>query len=405
VKNKGKLNILLYIFIGLIIISKNTRGSQIRINLFESDKAVYYNNEKVEINAIWELNYNPITEHAYIQIQLFDIYDKNIWNSSTYDEIGVFEENWTITIQDLNISFNNYSNIIFIKFLHCIYYPIGPILSYMDTITIEIFKREIECELIGFTSILNYGQQFSFDAIFSDKINDSVLPDLHILFLVKSNSMIFYQGNFTTNQSGVILVNNSIIPLLTIGTYSFIFSIEDHYLYNNSMFYYEIVVQKIPILVDINEFENVLKNNEIIEMEVSYYYFDYLNASYEPLKNSQIEIVVFNEGKVLYRNKFITNNSGILEVKIPLETLGLPEKRRELLVNLLYNGTDFLSNNTLTLNVEITPSSIFGTMNSIQFTTIIFLTLLSTFLIAFTLMTFNRRRSKYKSLSEISFKY
>jgi len=385
--------------------SKNTRGSLIRINLFECDKTVYYNDDKIEIHAIWELTYNPVTEHAYIQIQLFDIYDNNIWNSSTYDEIGVFEENWTIAIQDLNISFNNYSNIIFIKFLHCIYYPIGPILSYMDTIAIEIFKREIECELSGFTTTLNYGQNFTFDAIFSDKINDSVLTDLRVLVQVKSNNVTFYQDNFTTNQSGAILVNDSIIPFLNIGTYRIIFSIGDHYLYNNSMFYYEIEVQKIPILVEINKFESALKNNEIFEMEVLYYYFDFINARYEPLKNSQIEVVVYNEGKVSYRNEFTTNDSGILGINIPLETLNLPEKRRELSVNLLYNGTDLLSNNTLTLNVEITPSSIFGTINSMQFTTIIILALLSTFLIAFTLMTFNRRRSKFKTLSEISFKY
>ena len=112
---------------------------------FNSDKLTYYNNENIEINASWYLNYDEENEYAYIQIQIFNSINILIWNSSTCNTKGVNEKNWSLNITDLCLDFNNYSNLIYIKFL-CFYTNfdsgdnVGIILG---TIKIELLKREV----------------------------------------------------------------------------------------------------------------------------------------------------------------------------------------------------------------------------------------------------------------------
>ncbi|MHA1661557.1 MAG: hypothetical protein ACTSUT_20875, partial [Promethearchaeota archaeon] len=102
-------------------IAKFSKGGTYNLIFLKTDQEVYYIDEKIEINASWELNYNIGLEFSYIQIQIYNIYNNLLWNSSEYYDIGIIEKNWTINILELNISYSNYSNILLVK---CFYYNI-----------------------------------------------------------------------------------------------------------------------------------------------------------------------------------------------------------------------------------------------------------------------------------------
>ena len=401
---KNKLFIILYVFVVLLFLSKNIKGT-CSLTLFETEKSIYYSNESIKINANWELYYNPPKEHAYIQVQIFDIYDILLWNSSEYNEMGLFKENWTVEIQNFNISFINASQTLYIKFFYFLNDDGDIESSFRATLAVEIIKREIKCELSGYKSSLKYGENLEFIAKFSDKLNNSALIDLEVLFQIKSNNITLFQSFFLTNESGEIWLNLSSVLQLSIGVNILTFFITNNNFYNDSINIYQLILERVPIFIEINKFEEIVERNEDIEIELLFYYFNYINSCFEFLKSSQITILLYNKGELQYKTNSMTNNSGILQIQIPLQSLDNNWIKEQLSIEIVYNGTEILSHKTLTLNVEIILPLIFGNINSVQFTTIIVLSFIGIFFTLFALNSFYKRRSRYKVLSKISFKY
>ncbi|MHA1489837.1 MAG: hypothetical protein ACTSRI_09285 [Promethearchaeota archaeon] len=91
-------------------IAKFSKGGTYNLIFLKTDQEVYYIDEKIEINASWELNYNIGLEFSYIQIQiLVKCFYYNII-IETLDETKIF----------------------------------------LDTVEIDVIKKEVSCELIFF---------------------------------------------------------------------------------------------------------------------------------------------------------------------------------------------------------------------------------------------------------------
>jgi hypothetical protein len=224
------------------VLTKNSRANDVFIIYFETNKNSYYNDEDILINASWELNYNPFNEISYIQIQIFDIYDHLLWNSSKYSEIGIFEMSWVVTIGYLNISFSNYSNTLFVKFRW--FWTIGENGgdSHIKSIEIETVKRDVLCELKGFKNEILYGDDLDFTARFFSMSNGNNLTTQLISFSLILNDLILYSDNYTTNSSGMIKIFIPFNENLILGDYVLIFKVIGNKFYNSSKFEYNLYI-------------------------------------------------------------------------------------------------------------------------------------------------------------------
>jgi len=210
----------------------------------KTDKLIYYNDEKIEINASWELNYDVEKETSYIQIRIYDLFDNLLWNSSEYNEIGEFNKNWSVDIKNLNLSFPNISHFLNIKlwWYHFDIVTQASINIPLKTLTIEIIKRNVSCQLIGFKNRLYYGENLYFYARFYDEYleNNSYIINQNIGFIIISNNSILFEKNFTTNLFGQIQLNISSIIHLKMGQNIFRFKIYKTEFYYNSEFEFKL---------------------------------------------------------------------------------------------------------------------------------------------------------------------
>ncbi|MFW9772596.1 MAG: hypothetical protein ACFFEO_10615, partial [Candidatus Thorarchaeota archaeon] len=261
-KKKVIFVILLVSILQLFSLSILTLGFVCNLQYLEVNKVRYFVNENIEVNASWELDYNPINEECYIQIRIFDSSGALIWNSSKYNGIGQFTQSWSINITQLSIPFLNYSNILYIKFFSY-YSSIGgsEYTSFLETIQIEIIKRIPLCQLIGFKDHIENGENFIFQAKFIDHLfeNNSYLKNQLIIFTVVSNYSIIHEKNYTTNQFGTIEIHLSSISHLNLGLNTLVFVLKNNIVYNTSKFVYQIYVEKNSVLVDVVSFDAHLK--------------------------------------------------------------------------------------------------------------------------------------------------
>lgn len=402
-KKKKLLLILLVFFIEIPFISKNAIGFYCNLLNLEVDKNSYYANEEIRINASWELDYNPFNEYGYIQIHLYDSLDNLIWNSSEYDEIGLFAEEWIINITNLKTMFFNYSNIVFIRFFHYIWDGEGPIQPIpIETREITIIKRTPLCKLFGFRDRIKYGEDLTFTAKFYDEFieNNSFLNNQSILFTIYVNNSVIYQNNFTTNYLGIIEISISSVVHLNLGLNKFTFKLLQNKVYNDSIFQYEISLDKNPVFVDIINYNENLAKKEDLVIQLEYYYF--FNGSLIPLNNQCIELEILWNQSLIFTQIFSTDISGFLLVSIPHELLNFSVKIEDLKLNFVYNGTIYLENKTISLNININNSKAKSALNS----NVILFTALSIVSLLISLpLLYRFKKERKKILTEITIRY
>ncbi|MFX0080124.1 MAG: hypothetical protein ACFE94_00055 [Candidatus Hodarchaeota archaeon] len=402
-KKKKVLLIILVFLVEIPFVSKDTLAFYCNILSFEVDKDFYYTNEEIRINASWELNYNPSNEYGYIQIHIYDSLDNIIWNSSEYDNIGQFTEGWIVNITSLKTMLLNYSNTVFIRFFHYFWDGDGSIEPIpRETKEIIIFKRIPLCELYGFRDRINYGEDLTFMAHFYDDIieNNPFLCNQLILFMISVNNSIIFEKNFTTNHLGIIEVSISSMVHLNIGLNKLTFIFLQNKVYNDSIFQYEIFLDKNPIFVDIIDYDENLTKKEDIIIHLIYYYF--LNDSIIPLDNQNIEVEILWNQSLIFTQIFKTDNYGVLLVIIPYELLNFTSKIENLKLTLVYNGTVYMENKTISLNINISNSK----RNNILNSNVILFTILSisSLLILFPLL-YRFKKGRKKLLTEITIRY
>jgi len=405
VNKKNKIALFLYLVISIMLITKSAKSFSYDIFVFKSDKEIYYNNDNININASWELIYDPGYEISYFQVQIFNIFDKILWNSSEHHEIGYSEKNWTINIEFLNISFSNYTNTLFIKLYH--FYKDqngggGPVEAFREIIIVNVLKRNVMCQLIGFKNVLKYGEHNFFTAKFYGTDNNSYLVNETFHFEIISNKKILYQNNFTTNESGEISFNISTISHLNLGENNVIFNIRNNMIYNNATFSYEIFVEKLAIFVEVLRFDNNLENDHLITIELYIYFF---NQSIKPLKNQFLKTIIYNDLTLEYEDEFKTNQSGFVDIEISSNNFRFKENEKIFYVDIVFNGTKYLENKTITLNFKVKNFLSQGVFN-LFFTTNIFLFSILIILFTSICMKVNvRKRTKFKLIRDLTFKF
>lgn len=269
---KKVILIICIFFISFLVAIRSVRAfHSCDVQEFNTNKHTYFNDEQIQINATWDLQYD-MEDICYNQIRIYNETNDIIWNSYIIDEKGQHSYNWTVWIQDLNTSFITNYNIFDIKIYH--YWECGSSTqeSFLDIIQIKTIKRNTSCELIGFRSSILLGEPLGVKAVFYDvsSENMSYLANHLISFKIFSNGIITYRNNFTTNSSGMIEI---IIPSinLTKGINILAFEIKSDKFYNDLN--YE---EKIRIIV----------NSEIQHKEVS--------KEKDAKKNNLLQLSVFS---------------------------------------------------------------------------------------------------------------
>ncbi|MFX1365169.1 MAG: hypothetical protein ACFFCE_18090 [Promethearchaeota archaeon] len=373
----------------------------------ETNKTLYFIDENIKINASWELDYNPVNELAYIQVQIFNNSDFKIWNSSEYAEIGLFEKNWTLEIQNLNINFANYTNTLYIK-LYFFYFHIdttNTVSTFLETIKVRILKKEPLCQLVGFRDHLKYGECVNFIAKFYEDVlvDNSNLINHTIDFMISFNDIIRHEYSYITNSSGMIGLSLSSITDLKLGQNYLIFSIRENRIYNDTKFIYGLFVEKNHLMIDIISFNNTLEQHEDLVIKLSYYYN--MNQSIKPLVYHSIQLKIFKNDTLTYINEYNTNKFGILTIIIAQELFNYNQECRDFNINLIFNGTDSLENKTLSLNLKIKQEFNSDNKNLLQMRIISFVSVLAVILVLISYFLSEKKKRIDKLLTDLIIKY
>ena len=222
-KHKKKLSLVILIF---FIVQQNTITycAAFPCNLFymNSDRQVYYYDDMIFINASWELDYDTETQISYVKIQVFNSQNANIWESPQYDEIGIYEGNWTIDIELLNLSLSNSTSFLYIKLLLYFYdfYYTDYIYDYLKIIQIQLTKKEICYQISGFNDHLNKADNLDFYIQFYYEYLENItyIVNQTVSFELIKNDITLYNQFFISNEEGIIHISLNNITEISFGS-------------------------------------------------------------------------------------------------------------------------------------------------------------------------------------------
>jgi hypothetical protein len=405
VNRKIKVGILSCILLTIIFLTSSVKGFNCNNTSLVTDKDTYYTHENIKINASWELYYDSGHETSYIQIQVIDIFDEILWNSAKYYSIGITEKNWSVNIQVLNITYSNFSNVLFIEMYN--YYEnseTGLVVEAIREITtVNLNRRSITCQLTGFKSVIIFGDSNMFAACFSSTETGARLIDETFILITTYNEENFFQTNLTTNESGEIAFNISTISHLNIGRNKIIFSMKNNVLYNDTTFSYDIFVKKAPVFIDITSFEDNLEEANIIKIQLYYYYF--FNQSEKPIENEKIKLVFYTNSIPEYESDLMTNQSGFVNISIFPNNIIFKAAIKSIYINVIFNGTGQLENKTIIINLKIENFSFQGISNLFFVTNISLFSILIILFSFISLKVYNLQRTKFKLIRDLTFKF
>lgn len=394
------------ILLVIILLTNSVKGYSYTNISLETDKDTYYTHEKIKINASWELYYDPDYEISYIRIQIVDIFDDLLWNSIKYSSIGIIEKNWTVDIQALNITDSNFSDVLFIR-IYSFYdnteSPGDAVDSIKETLAVNLIKRSITCQLSDFKNNLILGDSNSFSAhFFSTEMGTSLINET---FLLKTtfNEEILFQTYLTTNESGEVAFNISTISHLNLGRNKVKFSMINNVLYNDTTFTYEIYVEKIPVSVNITNFENNLEGSNLIKIQLYYYYL--FNQSEKPIDNKNVKLIFYTNSNLEYELNLRTNQSGFLNITIFPNNIVFNTAVKSINITVIFNGTSQLDNKILSFNLNIENFSYKGISNLFLLTNSGLFSIMILLMLFIGLKAYNLQRNKFKLIKDLTFKF
>jgi hypothetical protein len=405
VKKKIIVSILSFGFLVLILLTNSVNGFTCDNISLTTDKDSYYTHEEIKINASWDLYYDPEYELSFVQIQIFDNFDRSLWNSSEYYTIGISVKNWTVDIQLLDINYSNFADMLFIKIYN--YYENSqtgdPVNTYKEILAVNIFKTGITCQLSDFRNDLIYGETNYFTATFLNAENSTRLINETFSLKTSYNEEILFQTNLTTNESGEIEFNISTVSHLNIGRNELIFNIKDSMTYNNTMFSYELFVRKIPIFVNITKFEDNLEEANYIKIQLYFYYF--FNQSKKPVENEIVKLVFYSNSTSEYDLNLMINQMGFLNISISPSNIIFQAAEKLIRIDIIFNGTGQLENKTISFNLKIENFLYQGTSSLFLLSNISLFSILIMLLSLISLKVYNLQRYKFKLIEDLTFKF
>ncbi len=403
---KKKISAVLFLFflLGIILIPRSVLGSSCNNTLIVTDKETYNNNEDIYLNGSWELYYNSGFEISYIQIQITNSFDKILWNSSNYYAIGISQQNWTINIQFLNLTLTNYSCRIYLKMFN--YYKNFNtnvvVATYKEIIAINITKRDVDCELTNFKTDLIYGESNLFIAQFYSGNTSFYLENETLQCLIRNNSEIIYQTNFTTDKEGSLSFNISTVKHLRLRRNTISFIIKNNSFYLDTIFSYEIYVKKIPVYVEIANFMNNTEEGSLIKIQLFYYYF---NISKKTLENENLKIIVYSNSNLEYEEMLVTNQTGFVTIIILPSIFNFKESEKVFYIDVIFNGTIYLENRTMSLSFQIHNFQFHINDNSFYFVNICLISILTSLFTSIGLKVYRYKKAGFKLIRDITFKF
>lgn len=219
----------------------NVKGSPFICDLysFGTDKDVYYNDEVMQINATYELNYNPPSEISWINIQIFNETNHILWETIEYHEEGNFSRTWYVEIKSLDLAYENESNSLYVKFY---WFFSGMGSTYLGELECITIKRNVSCELIGFNNYIKYGEDFKVKAQFYNSSFSSgyYVKDQQILVeILLQNFTTVFSKFLITNSTGELEIFILTVKNLSKGVNYLRFTIVDSHFFNSNIFEYE----------------------------------------------------------------------------------------------------------------------------------------------------------------------
>ena len=403
-KKKNIMVLFLFFLLGIILIPKSVLGFSCNNTLLVTDKNTYNYDENIYINGSWELYYNSGFEVSYVQIQITNIFDNVLWNSSNYYVIGISQKNWTINIQFLNLTLTNYSCKIYLKIFN--YYKNfntnEVVATYREILAINITKREVDCELTNFKSDLIYGEINLFNAQFYSGNTSFYLKNEILQCLIRNNDEVIYQTNFTTDKDGLLSFNISTVKHLGLGRNIVSFIIKNNSHYWDTTFSYEVYVKKIPVYVEIINFVNNTEEGSLIKIQLFYYYF---NSSKKPLENENLKITVYSSSALEYEEMLKTNQTGFIIINILPSIFNFKESDIVLYVDVVFNGTIYIENKTISLSFQIHNYQIHRNNSSFYFVNVFLLSILTSLFTSIGLRVYKYKKAGFKLIKDITFKF
>jgi hypothetical protein len=215
---------------------------------FDTNADTYFIDGDIEINATYEMWYDPFNEYMYFQVQIYNSTNDLIWKTSRYEAPGTYEEMWMVNISNLDLP-NQYLNTLSIRFFVHWYYNLTAETSdiFLSEKQVQIIKKGASCQLIGFVDLLKNGETLSFKARFYDSVlgDSEDLLNQTVLFRIESNGKKTFGCNYTINSFGLIDINIFSSTYLKIGQNDLFFEIKNNEVYNDSFFCYEVFVEEI----------------------------------------------------------------------------------------------------------------------------------------------------------------
>ncbi len=387
-----------------MFIPKTALGFSCGNTLLASDKNTYNNDENIYLNGSWELYYNSGFEVSYVQIQITDIFDRILWNSSNYYTTGISQENWTINIQFLNLTLTNYSCRIYIKLFnyHEDFNSHEVDTTVEEIITINITKRGIDCVLTNFKSELIYGESNLFNAKFYSRNTSLCLENETLQCLIRNNDEIIFQTNFTTDKDGMFLFNISTVKHLDLGSNEISFLIKNNPYYLDTSFSYELFVKKIPVYVEITNFVNNTEDGSLIKIQLFYYYF---NLSKKPLENENLKIIVHSNSILEYEEMIKVNQTGFVNINILPSIFNFKESDKIFYIEVIFNGTSYLENRTMVLSIQIQNIQYHRNYNSFYFLNFCLFSILTSLFTSIGFKVYKFKKMGFKLIRDITFRF
>ncbi|MBD3193685.1 MAG: hypothetical protein GF317_01415 [Candidatus Lokiarchaeota archaeon] len=318
-------------------------------NLY-TDKAEYYFDESISINASWFLETDNDDILEFLQLRILDSHYRLIWNSSKFFETGSIEKSLTVTIKELEFYNDTDSNEYIVSLYHYELESESQIEEYLNNKSIQITFRDVICRLDGWKERIIYNEQFMFTANFNRTIAEDQFEYLRnhtVLVSFYHNNSRVYNISLQTNNFGAITLNLTQSAILGLGLGQNIINLtltNSHY-FNCSTFIYSLQIDQIPLF-----YENIEDNfNHIHQnvISVKIYYYFYKGNVITPLINKSINICIYKSNITIYDENHKTNEMGHLILEINVKQLSIEENQFNLTIYLENKASLTFTNNII----------------------------------------------------------
>ncbi|GAG68493.1 unnamed protein product, partial [marine sediment metagenome] len=141
-----------------------------------------------------------------------------------------------------------------------------------------------------------------------------------------------------------------------------------------------------------------------IKIQLFYYYF---TTSTKPLENEDLKIIVYSNSVLKYEEIIKTNQTGFVNINILPSIFNLKEGNKIFYVdvNVIFNGTSYLENRTMSLSFQIQNLQYNNNNSSFYYLNIFLLSILTALITSIGLKVYKHKKEGFKLIREITFKF